>query len=285
MTASHLRALELPTTGSAAQLRQCIEGRLQSERDYQSVVVIVHECLKTELVVVLEDSDGEFVETAPLYKDPPAHQLLPLDSGTAAAEVEGVRHQLEEANTAITLTAAKSEEKAQEISNLQEALQKKTEKEQRVCEENSVLEERLRDEKAKARASWRTNCEHLAEQDATITTLEEEVRSLKQQVEALQMRERSRSEAPVSSLSPPDRSGREGTHTMTRREGRRSPFLPHVSTTLFEATSPPHRPSAISHRSDLADVSSDPSTRTVPATTATATTGIAERRGHAPPIE
>ena len=131
MTASHLRALELPTTGSAAQLRQCIEGRLQSERDYQSVVVIVRECLKTELVVVLEDSDGEFVETAPLYKDPPAQQLLPLDSGTAAAEeVEGVRHQLEEANTAIALAAAKSEEQAQDISSLQEALQKKTEKEQ-----------------------------------------------------------------------------------------------------------------------------------------------------------
>jgi hypothetical protein len=45
LTAAHLRdiaeAIGLPTGGSADQLRQCIEGKLQTEREDPNVVVII----------------------------------------------------------------------------------------------------------------------------------------------------------------------------------------------------------------------------------------------------
>ena len=76
LTACHLRmlaqALGLPTTGSTDQLRQCIEGIVQREHNYQNVVVIVQENLKTEHVMMLADSEGEFLQSEPVYRDAPS---------------------------------------------------------------------------------------------------------------------------------------------------------------------------------------------------------------------
>ena len=73
LTAWHLRALAqalgLPTTGSIDQLRQCIEGIVQRDHDHQNVVVIIRESLKTEHVLVLADSEGEFLVSEPIYRD------------------------------------------------------------------------------------------------------------------------------------------------------------------------------------------------------------------------
>ena len=45
LTAAHLRAIAeaigLPTGGSADQIRQCIEGKLQTEREDPNVVIII----------------------------------------------------------------------------------------------------------------------------------------------------------------------------------------------------------------------------------------------------
>ena len=70
LTAGHLRtlakALGLPTAGSPDQLRQCVEGIVQRDHDHRNVVVVVQESLKTEQVIVLEDSEGEFLQCEPI---------------------------------------------------------------------------------------------------------------------------------------------------------------------------------------------------------------------------
>ena len=55
-------------------------------------------------------------------------------------------------------------------------------------EEVASLKQQLVTEKEKARKSWKTNCEHLAEQDVIITAQEEEVAALKKQLVELQAR-------------------------------------------------------------------------------------------------
>ena len=63
MTAAHLRsiaeAIGLPTGGSADQLRQCIERKLQTEREDPNVVVIIREVQTTEQIIALADGEGE----------------------------------------------------------------------------------------------------------------------------------------------------------------------------------------------------------------------------------
>ena len=65
-------------------------------------------------------------------------------------------------------------------------------------------------EKEKARKSWRTNCEHLAEQDAIITAQEGEMAALKHgivELEAEVAKERDRSKAPSPRTRSPRPSG------------------------------------------------------------------------------
>ena len=67
LTAAHLRAIAeaigLPTGGSADQIRQCIEGKLQTEREDPNVAVIIREVQTTEQIIALADAEGEFVRT------------------------------------------------------------------------------------------------------------------------------------------------------------------------------------------------------------------------------
>ena len=73
LAAWHLRALaqalELPTTDSADQLRQCIEAVVGTDHEYQNVVVTVRESPKTEYSIALADADGEFLASEPVYRD------------------------------------------------------------------------------------------------------------------------------------------------------------------------------------------------------------------------
>ena len=58
-------------------------------------------------------------------------------------------------------------------------------------------------EKAKAGQSWKTNCEHLAEQDAIITVKDEEIESLKHQLMELSQGIRREEEPPATTLRHP----------------------------------------------------------------------------------
>ena len=301
LTAVHLRAiaqaLGLPTAGSADQLRQCIEGSVQADRDYQSIVVIVRERPKTEQIIVLADSDGDFLETNPMYRYVPQHRAYRLQEAPITEELQEAQDQLKEATRIIESAAVKDREQARTIADLQEALhEKEVEVAKTFEEEITTLRKQLTVEKEKARRSWKTNCEHLAEQDAIITAHEEEVVVLKRRVAELQTRatrERERSEPPamVSSHSsaehcPPPGSREDGpparhdsgglpfhspailvdpgmtpsshsTHTTVRQEA--DPLPPHPHTTPTDTGSVPRPPSE----------SSD----------------SRQRRGKAPPIE
>ena len=60
--------LELPTTGSADQICQLIEGKLQESREVSNVQVVVQESTFWELKLSLIDEEGVFLETDPLAR-------------------------------------------------------------------------------------------------------------------------------------------------------------------------------------------------------------------------
>ena len=73
LTAVHLRAItkamDLLTTGSTNQVRQGIEGNLQTDkdRDISSTLVILTESTMISTVLSLADSGGVFLETEATY--------------------------------------------------------------------------------------------------------------------------------------------------------------------------------------------------------------------------
>ena len=180
LTATHLRALAealgLPRAGSADQVRQCIEGKLQTEREDPNVVVIVRELQTTAQILALADSEGEFVETSPLYCGPATHVE------TASQELQEVRAQLQEAEAVIESARSRDEEQAKQIADLHASLRGCEQQVTQKFEEVAELKQQITAEKKKARQSWKTNCEHLAEQDALITAKEEEIENLKQRL-------------------------------------------------------------------------------------------------------
>ena len=107
LTAAHLRAIAeaigLPTGGSVDQLRQCIEGKLQTEREDPNVVVIIKEIQTTEQIIALADAEGEFVRTPPLRR---GH--APDESVTE--ELQEVHTQLQEAEGIIDSAREKDAE-------------------------------------------------------------------------------------------------------------------------------------------------------------------------------
>ena len=188
LTACHLRALskalELPTTGPADQLRQCIEAVVQRDHEYRDVVVTVRESPKIELTVALADSDGEFLVCEPVYRDSPLRRVRVDEEAWSSSELRETRQKLEEANRIIELAAAKEKEHTQIVVELQETLCECEEQATKTCDD---LRERLAAEKEKARSIWRTNCGHLAEQDTIITAQQEELTLLRRRVTELEV--------------------------------------------------------------------------------------------------
>ncbi len=187
LTTWHFRALAkalgLPTAGSQDQLRQCVEGVVQRDHDYQNVMVVIRESIKMEYIIVLQDSEGEFLQSEPVYRDA-LHQRL-RETEESGRQTDSLRQQLREAEQTI---ASRDEEHIQLTTELQEALDAYEEMSQVHECETGRLKQQLTAEKEKARRSWKINCEHLAEQDAVITDREEEIARLKRQVEELQGR-------------------------------------------------------------------------------------------------
>ena len=62
LTAVHLRhiagAMELPSTGSADEVRQLIEGKLQEEREVRNVQVVLEEASFRQFKLSLTDEEG-----------------------------------------------------------------------------------------------------------------------------------------------------------------------------------------------------------------------------------
>ena len=150
-------------------MRQCIEGKLQTEREDPNVVVIVRELQTTAQILALADSEGE---TSPLYYGPATHVE------TASQELQEMRAQLQEAEAVIESARIRDEEQIADLHASLRGCEQVTQKFEEVAE----LKQQITAEKKKARQSWKTNCEHLAEQDALITAKEEEIENLKQRL-------------------------------------------------------------------------------------------------------
>ena len=136
-------AIGLPSAGSADQLRQCIEGKLRTERDDPNVVVIV-KVQTTDKIVPLADSKGEFAQTSPL-----SSRRGPGDEDVSL-ELQEAHAQLQEAEQVIESARKKDASQAQLIADLQEALRKKEQTITRKFEDKvAELTQKLLDEKAK----------------------------------------------------------------------------------------------------------------------------------------
>ena len=198
LTAAHLRAIAeaigLPT---ADQLRQCIEGKLQTEREDPNVVVIIREVQTTEQIIALADAGGEFVRTPPLRHG----QEKGKDT---SEELQEARTQLQEAEEIIQSARTKDEEQAHQIAELQDAL---LEQEQQITErfegEVADLKQKLTEEKTKLRQSWKTSCEQLIEQDALIAAKDEEIAELKCKLAELTAGRATHRPPPTVRVEPP----------------------------------------------------------------------------------
>ena len=86
---------------------------------------------------------------------------------------------MQEAELVVASARNKDQGQARRIAELQEVLRVQEEQITRTFEDEvSELKQKIVAEKAKARQSWKTNCEHLAEQDAIITAKDEGIESL-----------------------------------------------------------------------------------------------------------
>ena len=83
-------SLELPTAGAADQLRQLIEGKLESERHVEAtnVQVIIQEEQCVEVKLTLVDASGVFLTTPPVA----------LSKRESESEMEALQEALAEAN-------------------------------------------------------------------------------------------------------------------------------------------------------------------------------------------
>ena len=147
---------------------------------------------------MLEDSEGEFLQCEPTYKDPPRRVHLVEDPQV----IDDLREQLEAAEQTLATARSRDVEQAQ---GLQEALRSQAAELREAHQaEVTAWKQQLDAEKERARKRWKTNCEHLAEQDAIIAAHEEEIATLQEQVGEL------RTWAPgghTEPLSPPADTG------------------------------------------------------------------------------
>ena len=151
-------ALGLSRAGSANQLRQCIEGKLQTEREDPNVVVVARENTRGETILVLADSEGDFLETEPVSTSrQPTRQLPPtLDAEEIPSEIQQLRRQLEEEALALQSARTKVQEQAEQIAELQAAVLDREEQVAHTFEEEvTSLRQALQEEKQKVRKSWK----------------------------------------------------------------------------------------------------------------------------------
>ena len=129
----------------------------------------------TEQILALTDSEGEFVRTPPLRRGQGTYQ-----DEVTSRELQEAHAQLQEAGEIIQSARAKDAEQARQISELHDALR---DQEQQISgkfeDEVTDLKQKVLEEKAKLRQSWKTSCEHLAEQDAIIAAKDEEIAELR----------------------------------------------------------------------------------------------------------
>ena len=239
LTAVHLRAIakamDLSTTGSTDQVRQMIEGKLQTDeaRDISSTLVILTESPMISTVLSLVDSGGVFLETEATYRAQHGEHGLKTESSEATQKaLEEVQQALGEAQHELEMALAKLAEQEHLVLELQAKLEASTSEE--VVE---GLKSDLKKEKERFHQAWKLNCEQVAEQDRILTAKEEEIKTLSQQLENLrgEMGEHATTSptSPTSPPPPPPRSSERtagappmGLPSREARRGKAPPIIP-----------------------------------------------------------
>ena len=149
--------LELPTSGSADQLRQIVDAKLdEMHKEPQNVQVIVYSGDEGAPVrLELQDEDGTFLEVPP---EEPHGPLLEGDE--EKSDSEGLAKALRD------ITAENTALKA----------------------EVSMLHEQLGRAKEKIKSMWKLNCEQLMEHEALIEAKDDEIANLKARLTILEGR-------------------------------------------------------------------------------------------------
>ena len=185
LTAVHLRqvgrALDLPTSGSADEVRQLIEGKL-ADRDAQNVQVMVDETLRMQTMIWLVDSEGPFLQTDPSYRDSPG-------SSERDQECRKLREQNGELHERLADLQSQSEEQGRMVAQLETELEslRGVSSDELAAEVERVKAE-LVEEREKRRQLWQTTCQQVAEQDRLLSTKEDELLALRTQLASLSPR-------------------------------------------------------------------------------------------------
>ena len=174
LTAAHLRhiagAMGLPSTGSADEVRQLIEGKLGDEREVRNVQVVLEESSFLSVKLSLTDGEGVFLEADSLQK--------PLDASVDSAELERKLGEATAQNTDLTAELVKLQgaltAQEEETARLQEELRTKSD-----SEEVKKLKNDLQKQKEKSKQQWQMSCHQAAEQEELLAEKDREIEELK----------------------------------------------------------------------------------------------------------
>ena len=175
LTAAYLRQLAgglgLPTSGSANQLRQVVEGKLQEEHDPLNVQVMVEEISAIGVKLSLVDEEGVFLVTEPAEKEG--------ETGSSALEDMLAESERKNEDLLVQLTAVQDELAAEQekSARLQEELSSATH-----AEEVSRLKQDLRKERDKAKQAWGMSCRQAAEQEDLLASKDRQIQELRQKL-------------------------------------------------------------------------------------------------------
>jgi hypothetical protein len=181
LTVAHLRqvaeALGLPTSGSADQIRQLIEGKLEGEddRDVANVQVIIQESPQVQIKLSLVDGDGVFLETSPTIKTvEKTESALTRELSEATRQNEALR---EELASALQLW----EDEKKEVAVLREKLASCEESEAHVSKITRLKTE-LKMAKEKSKQMWTISCSQSREQEELLAEKDEELARLRSEL-------------------------------------------------------------------------------------------------------
>ena len=191
----------MPTTGSANQIRQLIEGKLQEDKEVSNiqVVVQVQESTYRELKLSLIDEEGVFPETDPTTRS-----------------LEDVTSELEDLTGALTEVNQRNTTLSEELDNtahlLEEEKKRSADLTEKLAEyegaeghgspgEVEKLKADLKAAKEKEKQMWKLSCSQSREQEQ-IAALEAEIALLK----ASKSGEASKADSPILSASLSGRS-------------------------------------------------------------------------------
>ena len=211
-------ALGLPTQGSADQLRQLIEGKLETGlgRESGNVQVVVQVTTPLEHKLLLMDEGGVFQE---------ADVVIQSKEGEASSSRAALQRALEEANEQLTVATQELSRERERAAELDRKLQEAEARDPGASgEEIQRLNSALDAEKEKYRQLWRLSCTQAREQEELLAAQETELRRLRSEPPSTVAHDPVSSRTSLSGRSSPG--GSEQVAPRTRRPGKAPPVDP-----------------------------------------------------------